>query len=104
MLIDPQGRNPVMRSVRDFFASHPDVALGKEDPESVCQLCFDSLRQNQIPNRSVLNGFVSESAPPHLPRLNFIEAMLIQVSFLNNFYLTFDFLNGAFTFMDKFLF
>ena len=78
--IDDEGNNDVMRRLLAFYAEHPQLVDGKEAPEQLCSNCYDSLKKCEVPNRSVLNQFVAEKWP-HLPELNFIERLLIQVSF-----------------------
>ena len=76
--IDDQGNNDVMRRLLAFFAEHSELVGGKGAPEQLCSNCYDSLKKCEVPNRSVLNQFVAEKWP-HLPELNFIERLLIQV-------------------------
>ena len=44
----------------------------------VCQYCRVRLNANQLPNRCILNGLITEPIPDELSKLNILETQLIQ--------------------------
>jgi len=65
-----------MATLKKFMVHNdPDV---RDKTLYVCQYCNIRLDRNELPNRCILNGFLTEPIPEEISNLNIIEQQLIQ--------------------------